>query len=130
MHQREERGQIGDHENEDQQGNEAGFPGEAGSEPPGPDEKPADEQANNADGAKQGKDSREVEIEAADGADGVEEAQAEQSGAVVQGNQGEGAKSPENECVRKTRKGASTDDPGLAQNLPDELPECLPRGDR
>jgi hypothetical protein len=43
-----ERGQVGGHQDEDQQGNEAGLPGELFAEPLGPDEEAADEEAENA----------------------------------------------------------------------------------
>ncbi len=49
-----ERGQIGDHQHEDQQRNDAGFPGELCAQPSGADEKPADEEAENAGGAGHG----------------------------------------------------------------------------
>ena len=62
----EECGQVSGHEDEDQQGDEAGFPGELLAEPFGADEEAADEEAEDADGAGQGEGGGEVEVEAAE----------------------------------------------------------------
>ena len=72
-----ERGQVGDHQEEDEQRDEAGFPGELFAEPARADEEAADEEAENADGAGDGEGGGEVEIEAADEACGVEKAEPE-----------------------------------------------------
>ena len=79
----EKRGQVGDHEQEDQEGDEAGFPGELLAEPLGANEKTADEKAENACGAGQGEDGGNVSVEAAKEACGVEEAEPEPYGEMV-----------------------------------------------
>jgi hypothetical protein len=62
----EEGGQVSGHEGEDQEGDEAGFPGELFTEPLGADEEAADEEAEDADGAGQGEGGGEVEVPAAE----------------------------------------------------------------
>ena len=61
-----ERCQVAGHQDKDQQGNDAGFPGELRSEPLGPNEEAADEEGEDADGADNGEGGGEVVIEAAD----------------------------------------------------------------
>ncbi len=59
-----EGGQVGGHQEKDQEGDEAGFPGELSTEPARADQEPANEEAEDTDGAGQGKDCREAEVEA------------------------------------------------------------------
>ncbi len=72
-----ERGQIGGHQNENQQRNHAGLLRELLAEPLGPNEEPADKEAENAGCAGKGKGGGKVEVEAAKSAGGIEEADSE-----------------------------------------------------
>lgn len=124
-----ERSQIGGHEEEDQQGDDAGRPRQLCPEPPGPDEETADEEAGDADGAGESKSGHYVEIEAADVACGVEKTQAEDDGAMVESDQRKGAEGPEDGGVGKTWKQALANDFGLAKDLPYEVPHALAEGE-
>ncbi len=122
------RGQVGDHQHEDQQGDEAGFPGELLAQPFGPDEEAADEQTENAAGAGQGKDCGKPEIESADRSRGIEKAESKRSSAMVQRNQHKGAEGPEDEGVGQAGRGPLADDFGLKKHLPDEVADALADG--
>ena len=61
-----ERGQVGDHQQEDQEGDEAGLVGELLAQPLGADQKRRTKSAENAHGAGQGEDGGEIEVEAAE----------------------------------------------------------------
>jgi len=125
----EERGQVGDHQQEDEEGDEAGLVRELLAEPLGAHEETADEEAENARGAGQGEDGGEVKVEAAKEACGGEKAQAETDGEVVQRDQGKGAESPEDEGVRQAGQRALADDLGLKGYFPEEIPEALADGE-
>ena len=124
-----ERRQVGGHQDEDQQGNDAGLIGKFCAEPLGPDEEAADEEAEDADGADDGEGGGEVVIEAADWASGREKAESEDGGAVVERDEGKGAEGPEDKSVGKTRKRALADDLGLAEHLPYKFPDALADGE-
>ncbi len=126
----EERGQVGGHQDEDQQGDEAGFPGELFAQPFGADEEAADEEAEDADGAGHGEGGGKVEVEAADSARGREKAEAEAHGEVVERDQRKGAEGPEDEGVGQARQRALADDFGLAEHFPDEVADALAEGKR
>jgi len=125
----EEGGQVGGHEREDQQGDEAGFPGELFAEPFGSNEKAANEEAEDSHGAGQCESGGEVEIDASDGAVGREKPDAEADRAVVKRDQGEGQEGPEYEGVGEAREWAFADDFGLAKHLPEEVPGALADGE-
>ena len=116
------RGQVCGHQREDQQGDEAGFPGKLLAQPFGTDEEAADEEAENADRAGQREDGGKVKVEAADRAVGREKADAEADGAVVERDQRKGAEGPEDESVRQTGERALANDFGLAEHLPERNP--------
>ena len=61
-----ESGEIGDHQGEDEEGDDAGFVGHFAAEPDGADEEAADEEAGDADGHQQREDGGEPEVEAAE----------------------------------------------------------------
>ncbi len=125
----EERGQVGGHEDEDEQGDEAGFPGELFAEPSGAEEEAADEEAEDADGAGSGEDGGEVEVEAANGAGGIEKGESEGVGAVVERDQRKGAEGPEDEGVGEAGERALADDFGLEEDFPDEVADALADGE-
>ena len=105
-----------------------GFPGELFAEPPGAEEKATDEEADNADGAGSREDRSAVEIEAANGAGGIEKGDSEGVGAVVESDQRKGAEGPEDESMGKAGEWALVDDFGLEEDFPDEVADAL--GDR
>ena len=123
------RGQVGDHQQEDEEGDEAGLPGELLAEPPGPDQETADEEAEDARRAGQRKDGGKIGVEAAKGACGVEKAEAKADGEVVCRHQDEGAETPEDEGVSQAGKRALADDFGLEGHLPDEIPDAFADGE-
>ena len=61
----EERGEVGDHQEKDKQGDDAGFVGEFLAEPDGPDEEAADEEACDGDGDEHGPGGGEQKVEIA-----------------------------------------------------------------
>ena len=121
----EERRQIGGHQDEDQQGNDAGLIGRFFSEPFGPDEKAANEEAEDADGADKGEGGGEVVIETPKLAGGRKEAKSQDDGAMIKRDQREGAEGPEDEGVGQTGEGPFADDFGLAEHLPYKIPDAL-----
>src|SRR5271154_86001 len=100
----EEAGEIGGHEREDEACDEAGFPRKLvvfACQPDGAYKKAADKQAGYGDGTEQGEGCGEVEIEIAEDACRIEEAEAKASGDVIKGDQREGEEGPEYEGVRE-----------------------------
>jgi hypothetical protein len=121
----EEGGQIRGHEEEDEESDEAGLPGELGTEPDGTEKEAADEEGEDGDGASEGEEAGEIVVETAKDATRREKAKAETGGAVVEGDKRKGAEGPEDECVGEAGEWALLDDLGLAENLPKEVPEAL-----
>ncbi len=115
----EEGGEVGGHQGEDEQGNEAGFVGDL-TEPDGASYKSAHEKPSYRNRDKQRPRRGEGEVEAADEARGRKEGEAQACGEVVERDQGEGQESPEDEGVSDARQWTLADDFGLAENLPDE----------
>ncbi len=100
----EERCEVGDHEEEDQAGDDAGFRREFVAfalKPDGPDDEAADEEAGNRDGAGDGEGCGEIEVEAAEDSLGIEKAEAQADRHVIQGDEGEGKEAPEDKGVRQ-----------------------------
>ncbi len=124
------RGQIGGHQQEDQQGDEAGLPGELLAQPLGPDEKTADEKPENPRGAGQGEDGGKIRVKAAKPAGGIQKTNSKPHGEVVQRDQRKGAEAPEDEGVGQAGKRALANDFGLAEHLPDKFPHAAGRGER
>jgi hypothetical protein len=121
----EEGGEVGGHQEEDEQGDEAGFVGDFLAEPDGADEESANEEAGDGDGDEQRPGGGEGEVEAADEAGGRKEAEAQADGEVVEGDQREGEESPEDEGVGDAGERALADDFALAEDLPDEVADAL-----
>ena len=124
----EKCGQVGGHEGEDEQGDKAGFPGEFLAKPYGADDEAADEEAENSDGAGGGEDCCEPEIKSADLTRGIEEADSEDCGAMVDRDECKGAEGPEDEGVGQAGGGALTDDFGLEEHFEYEIANA--RGER
>ena len=62
----EERGQVGDHQQEDEAGDDAGLDGDLFAQPARADKEAADEEAENSDGAGEGESRRGVEVDSAE----------------------------------------------------------------
>jgi hypothetical protein len=120
----EEGGEVGDHQKKDEKSDETGFPGEFRSEPARPDQEPANEEAKDADGAAQSKCRGEPEVKAPPKAVRRKKANPEAHRSVVQGNQDEGAESPEDKGMGQAREWPLADDFGLAEDLGNELPNA------
>jgi hypothetical protein len=71
----------------------------------------------------------EVEVEAADEARGIEKADAEAGGEVVERDEREGEEAPEDEGVGDAGQRALADDFGLAEDFPEEIPDALADGE-
>ena len=113
--------QIGDHQDEDQQGDQAGFPGELLSQPARADKEAPDRQGRDAHSTGGGKERGQVEVPAAHGSARREEAEAQRLGAMVERNQSEGAKGPENGGVSEAWQRALTNYLGLKKDFPYEV---------
>ena len=109
-------------------GDDAGFVRDFLAEPAGAHEEAADEEAEDADGASSGKCGGELGVEAAEEAGGIEESEAEANREVIEGHEGEGAESPEDEGVGDAGQGALADDFGLAEHFPEEVPDAFADG--
>ena len=68
------------------------------------------------------------EVEAAKAAGGVQKAEAKPHGEVVQRDQRKGAEAPEDEGVGQAGQRALADDFGLAEHLPDKVPDAAADG--
>ena len=75
------------------------------------------------------KSAAEIEIEAAEEPGGVQKADAEADGAMVERDEGEGEKRPEDEGVGEAGQRALADDFGLAEDFPEEVPDALADGE-
>ena len=124
----EEGGEVGGHQREDEQSDEAGFVGDLLAEPDGANKKTADEEAGDRDSHKQRPRGREREVEAADEACRRQEGEAQAGGEVVERDQGEGEESPEDEGVGDAGKGTLADDFGLAEDFAGERPDAAGDG--
>ena len=120
----EERGQVGDHQQEDEAGDDAGLDGDLFAQPARADEEAADEEAEDADGAGEGEGRGGVEVDAAEPACRVQKGEAEAVGPVVQRDQNKGAEAPEDEGVGQAGQGALADDFGLAEDFGEEVPRA------
>ena len=74
-HSGEERGEVGDHQGEDEEGDDAGFVGDFLAQPAGANEEAADKESEDADGASSGKCGGEIEVEAAERSRRAQEAE-------------------------------------------------------
>ena len=88
---------------EDEEGNHARFVGKLVAEPARADEKPADEKAEDADGASQRKHGGEIEVESAEHACRRKKAYAESAGDVIQRDERKGAEAPEDKGMGEAR---------------------------
>lgn len=120
----EEGGEVGRHEGEDEEGDEAGFIRKMSAEPDGADEEAADEKIENAEGASDGEKRGEVKVKASEEAGGGEETGSESYGAMVDRDEREGEKAPKDKGMSESGDGALANDFGLKQNLRDELPNA------
>lgn len=120
--------EVGDHEGEDEEGDEAALIADF-AEPLGADDHAADGEAADGDGNGEGKAGGE---EAVGGAEPSivegEEGEAETDGEVVEGDDTEGAEAPKEEGVSETGEGAFADDLGLAEDFPEEFAEAGAEG--
>ncbi len=117
-------GEVGDHQDEDEQGDEGRFPRDF-SEPFGPQNEAAESKSGDGDCG----DDRERGGEPANGvAVDREEWPADADGEMIERDEAEGAKSPEDEGVEKARNGPLLNDLGLADDLPEEVPNPAGQG--
>lgn len=121
----EEGGQKSGHEEEDEERDEAGFPGDFGAKPDGTQEEAADEEGEDGDAASESEKCCEIEIEPAKNATRREKAKTETGGAVIECDQSECAEGPEDESMGEAGQRALTDNLGLAENLPKEVPQAF-----
>ena len=121
-------GEVGDHQDEDESGNDAGFVRNFLTKPSGAHEEATDKEAEDADGAGGGECGREVGVEATEEAGGIEESQAEADSEVIEGDESEGAESPEDEGVGEAGERALANDLGLAEDFPEEVPDAFTDG--
>ncbi len=124
----EEGRQVRDHQGEDEEGDDARFVRHLAAKPDGTHEEAAHEKTGDADRDKQRKGGGEPEVEAADPAVGIEEAEAKAGGEMVERDERKGEKSPEDESVGETGERALLDDFGLADDFPEEVPDALADG--
>src|SRR5579859_7411345 len=122
------RGQIGDHQDEDERSDDAGFVRDFLAEPAGTHDEAAYEESEDADCTSCGEYGGEVEVEAAEVASRIEKAKAEASGEVIECYKCEGTKSPEDEGVCEAGQRTFADDLGLAEYFPEEIPNALADG--
>ncbi len=118
----EERCQVGCHQEEDQPGDYARFVGGLLTEPTRAYEKATNKQAQNADSAGDGESRGEVEVEASDEARRGKKTDTEPDRCMIQGDQGECQKSPEDEGVGQAGKWPLLNHLGLAEDLGEEVP--------
>ena len=116
--------EIGDHQDEDQEGDETRLPGDF-AEPLGAPDESADGESGDGDGGDHGECGGQP-------ADGVtvhrEQRPADANGEVVQRDDAEGAKSPENEGVEQARKRTLLNHLRLADDFPEEVPDPAGEG--
>jgi hypothetical protein len=74
------------------------------------------------------KSGSEVKVDAADPRRGVKKSDAEADRGVIQGDQSEGAESPENEGMGEPGQGSLLDDLSLADHFPEEIPCTASKG--
>ncbi len=120
--------QVGHHQEKDQQRDHAGFIGNFRAEPTRAHQEPADEKPEDSKRAGYGKGCGYIEIESPDRTLWVEESEAKADCNVIQGDQCEGAESPENKGVGQSGQGALADDFSLAKHFPEEVPHPLTYG--
>jgi hypothetical protein len=115
-----EVGEVGDHQNEDEQGDEARLPGDLPQPLRTPDQA-ADGEAGDGDGRDDGKGGGEpAERIAVDG----EQWEADADGKVVEGDEAESAEAPEDEGVEEARERPFLNHFGLAEDFPEEVPDA------
>ena len=122
------RSQVGNHQVENQEGDDAGFPGDVSAEPNWPHEKASDKEAGDGDCYAHGESCGKEEIEGAEPAVAQDEGVSDADGKVVQRDQPESAESPENEGVRDAGEGALLDDFRLQEDFGKEIPDSLAEG--
>ena len=125
----EEGGEVGDHQQEDEQGDDAGLVGDFLAEPDGADEEAADEEARRsrwrpAAPTRRRRRSRSGRSRLSGG----RKPRRRPSGEVVERDQGEGEESPEDEGVGDAGQRALADDFGLAEDFPDEVADAAGDG--
>ena len=120
--------EVGDHQREDEERNHAGFVGDLSSQPYRTHEEAAYKESGDGDRYQQREDRSKPEVEATNVAIGIEEAKPEAGREVVQRDESEGEEAPEDEGVCEAGKRALLDDLGLAEHLPEEVPD--PPADR
>jgi len=120
----EEGGEVGDHQQEDERGDDAGFIGNLLAEPDGANEEAADEEACDGDGNQESPGGGEEEVEAV----WLQESYAQAGCEVVEGDESEGEESPEDEGVGDAGKRALADDFGLEEDFAGERPDTFGDG--
>ena len=114
--------QVGDHQDENEQRDDAGFRRDF-AQPDGARDEAADGQAGDGDRHKHGPHGHESEIGFAESAFAAKKRQAETGGNVVDGDQRERTEAPEDEGVREAGQRTLPDHFPLQQHFPDELPD-------
>ncbi len=124
---RQEGQQIGDHQQEDQQRDEAGFVRHR-AEPFRPDHQAAERQARDGDRHGDGENRGQREVDSAEHAVAGEQLDMHALGEMVDGDEREGAEAPEHERVRESGQRALADHFALQQNFPDEVADAPAHG--
>ena len=113
-------GQIGDHQDKDQQRDHAGLVRQFLAQPAGPDSETPERETDNADAHADGEYGDHGEINPAEATLRRHKWAAESDGKVVQRDQGKGAESPEYKGMRKPRQRSLADHFPLQHDFPDE----------
>ena len=121
-----EPGQIGDHQHEDQQRDEARFRRHF-AQPHGPHHEAAHEQPGDRDRHRHRQHRHESEVEAAETRIARQKPRAECRRNVIQRDQREGQKSPEDEGVREAGQRPLLDHLPLQHDFPEKLPDPRPQ---
>src|SRR5260370_14827606 len=115
-----ERREIGDQQGENEQRDEAGFVRDR-AEPLGAKHEAPESETRDGNRDRDGERGGEIEVESSENSVAREEMQADALREVVDGDEREGAESPEDEGVRESGQRALADHCALQQHFPDEV---------
>src|ERR1035438_9886830 len=119
--------EIGHHEGEDKESDEAGFRRD-GAEPFGPHQEAPHEQSRDGDSDSDRPYGYKSEIETAERGPRRKEWETESRSQVIQGDERECAEAPEDESVREARQGPLADHFALRHHLPKKLGDARTEG--
>ena len=122
-----EGGQIGHHQGEDKERDEAGLVGNF-AQPTWTDDQPSNCQSQDRHGNQYREQFRGDEIKGSSPAIPIDQRKPETLGNMVDRNQRKRAKAPENKGVSQAGQGTLPDHFGLQQHFPDEIPNARSEG--